>query len=302
MKNEFIKRMFILGIITLFTIPLFAQKPIGFEEMQCVFSHGEYPGFKLTIPEADYDVITKSWIKELEKGTKSKIAIEGSEYSIFGAQISEISENSLNIYSIIRSQDSTIVLETSIEEKPKEFISKARSEKEFDKVKDYLYQFGKKEYTAIADNQLKEQERKLKNLEKEMSSLENTKSRLEKDIVEEQNDILSNNDKIELLKNDASNINSQIGDEKEILLGLKDDEAKKEKEAQIKDLEKDKKKVLNEIESLQKKIVDCNSNIQTDELDIESNINAQKLKQAEVEKQKIVVEKATTKLNTIMSY
>ncbi len=283
-------------------MPLFAQKPIGFEEMQCVFSHGEHPGYRLTIPEADYDVITKSWIKRLEKGTKSKIVIEGSEYSIFGARISEISENPLNIYSAIRAQDSTIILETSIEVKPKEFISKANSEEEFNKVKDYLYQFGKDEYTEIADNQLKEQERKLNTLEKDLSSLENTKSRLEKDIVEEQNEILGCNDKIELLKSDASTLNNQIGDENEILLGLKDDEAKKTKEAHIKDLEKNKKKVINEIESLQKKIIDCKSDIHTAELDIESNINSQKVKQSEIGQQNIVVERATAKLNTIKSY
>jgi hypothetical protein len=302
MKTEFIKRMGFLGLGLFTALTAFSQKPIVVEEIQCNFSHGDYPGLSLIIPEAKYDDVAKEWTKRLEKGTKSGLTVENGEYSIFGAQIADISENPINVYSILRAQDSAVQMDVAIELKPKEYLSRSQSEREFALVKDYLYQFGKEEYTQVANNQLKEEEKKLKSLEKELESMQNDKTKLEKDIVEENNDIVSHEDKIEMMKTDASNLNDQIGQERKTLLGLKDEEAKKLKEDQIKDLEKEKKKVLKEVENFQKKIVDCKSNINTAELDIESNLNAQLTKTGEIDAQALIVQSAINKLNTIMSY
>jgi DNA repair exonuclease SbcCD ATPase subunit len=302
MKNKSVKRMNFFGIVLFISVPLFAQQPIDIQEIQCTFSHGEYPGISLTIPETSYDAISKSWVKIIEKGTKSAVAVVNGEYSIFGAQLPEISEDPVNVYSVIRSRDTAIVLEVSIELKPKEFLSRTQSEKEFAQVQDFLFQFGKDEYTIVATEQLKNEEKALKSLEKELSDLQNSKTKLEKEIVEEQNNILNYNDKIDLLKQDASFLNDQIGQENKTLLSLKDEEAKKEKESQIKNIEKEKKQILNEIEKLQKKTIDSNSNIQTAEMDIETNINDQVGKTGEIDQQKQVVEKATGKLNTIIAY
>ena len=305
MKPHAIPRMTLLGIsiCLIFPLsPLSAQKPLELEDIQCKFSHGDHPGLSLTIPETQYDDIAKAWTKKMEKGTKSDIAIENGEYSIFGAQLPEISENPVNVYSILRAKDSAIVLDVSIELKPKEFAAKSQSEKEYALFRDYLYQFGKEEYTSVADNQQKEEEKKLKMLEKELTSLNNAKTRLEKDIVSENANILEFEDKIALLKTDASNLNDQIGQEKTLLIGLKDEEAKKAKEEQIKDLEKDKKSILKDIENFQKRIVDSKSAIHKAELDIESNVNEQLAKTGEIDAQKVVVQAASTKLNTIMGY
>lgn len=302
MKKESIKRMYLFGIAVFFAVPLFAQQPIEVVEAECKFKHGNHPGLSLTIPEVKYDVIAKSWTKRLEKRTKSKIIVENGEYSIFGALMPEITENPLNVYSVLRSQDSAVVLEVSFELKPKEFLSKAQSEKEYALIKDHLYQYGKEEYTSVAEEQLKEEEKILKTMEKELNSLQDEKSKSEKNIVEENNKILNSTDQIDLLKKDASFLNDKLGEEKAALLKLDDEEMKKTKESQIKDLEKNKKKVLKNIEDLQKKNVDSNSAIHTAEMDIETNINNQLAKTDEIERQKLVVEKATNKLNTIMSY
>lgn len=302
MKKESVQRMFFAGIVLFLAFPLFAQKPIEVTEIQCKFSHGEYPGFSLTIPETNYEAIAKSWTKSLEKRTKSSIIVENGEYSIFGALMPEITEDPLNVYSILRSQDSAVVIDVSFELKPKEFLSRAQSEKEFALISDHLYQFGKEEYIKVAEDQLKDEEKILKTQEKELNSLQDEKSKLEKSIVEENNDILNNTDKIDLLTRDASFLNEKIGEEKAELLKLDDEEMQKTKESQIKELEKNKKKVLKDIEDLQKKNVDSKSDITTAEMDIETNVNNQLAKTDEIERQKLVVEKATIKLNTIMNY
>jgi len=291
------------GIAVLFlTINLAGQKPIILTDKQINFKHGEYPGFELTIPEVAYEDVSQAWIKKIEKGTKSKITIDGGEFTIFGAQIDEIWPNPINIYSILSSRDSAVILDVTVELKPKEFVSRSQSEQEFAKVKTYLFEFGKEHYANLAQEELKTEEKKLKDLEKDLESLQNDKTKMEKLIVEEKNRIAENNDKITGLKQDAQNLNDQIGKEKSILISLEDEEAKKAKETQIKNLEKEKEKALKEVENLQKKIVDSNATIDRTTLEIETNLRDQSAKVAEIDIQRQAVSKAENKLNTILNY
>lgn len=301
-KSDFFKTQIIGVIILLLVTSLYGQKPIEFEETQVTFKHGEYPGFRMVVPEVGYEAITKDWTKKIEKGTKSKIIIEDGEYSLFGAQIDEIYENPINIYSILSTQDSAVLIEVTVELKPKEFISREQSEKEYALARNFIFNFGKEEYASVAKEELKEEEKDLKDLERDLSSLQNAKTKLEKSIVEENSNILQYNDKIALLKQDAQNINDQLGKEKPILLSIKDEEAKKVKEAEIKNLEKDKDKALKDVANFQKKIVGSNSSIEHAKLDIETNLRDQSTKTAEIDEQKQVVTVAINKLNTILNY
>lgn len=291
------------GIAVLFlTMNLAGQQPIILTDKQINFKHGEYPGFELTIPEVAYEDISKAWIKKIEKGTKSEITIDAGEFTIFGAQIDEIYSDPINIYSILSSRDYAVLLEVTVELKPKEFVSRSQSEEEFTKVKTYLFEFGKEHYATLAKEELKTEEKKLKDLEKDLESLQNDKTKMEKLIVEEKTQINESNDKITGLRQDAQNMNNQIGLEKSILINLEDEEAKKEKETQIKNIEKEKEKALKEVENLQKKIVDSNATIDRTNLEIETNLRDQSVKVAEIDIQRQAVNKAENKLNTILNY
>jgi DNA repair exonuclease SbcCD ATPase subunit len=294
---------FLAGIAILFlAMNLAGQKPIIVADKQIKFSHGEYPGFELTIPEVAFEDVSKSWIKKIEKGTKSKVTTNNGEFTIFGAQIDEIYSDPINIYSSLSSRDSLVLLNVTIELKPKEFVSRSQSIKEFNKAKTYLFEFGKEHYAEVAKEQLKTEEKKLKDLEKDLGSLQNNKTKLEESIVGEEKQIQENNDEIPILKEKAQNLNTQIGSENSVLVSLKDEEAIKEKEKYIKDLEKEKEKSLKEVENLQKKIVASNDAINRAKLEIETNLSDQSAKQAEIDLQKQVVNKAENKLNTILNY
>ncbi len=284
------------------TMNLAGQQPIILADKQINFKHGEYPGLELTIPEVAYEDVSQAWIKKIEKGTKSKITIDAGEFTIFGAQIDEIYPDPINIYSLLGSHNSSVLLGVTIELKPKEFVSRSQSEEEFTKVKTYLFEFGKELYVNLAKDELKTEEKKLRDLEKDLESLQNDKTKMEKLIVEKKNQIIESNDKITGLKQDAQNLNNQIGQEKSILISLEDEEAKKEKEAQIKDIEKEKEKALKEIDNLQKNIVESNATIDRTNLEIETNLRDQSVKAAEVDLQKQAVSKAENKLNTILNY
>jgi hypothetical protein len=303
MKRNSILRSVITAILCILLIPLLdGQKPVIVNSESVTFSNGQYDGFTLVIPEVSYDEAAKAWIKVLEKGSKSKVVIENGEYSIQEAQISDIREQPLSVFSILSMKDSSILVKVAFEIDSNVFISRGQSEKEFAQATQFLFEFGKEQYTNLAEKELKAEEKTQNSLEKELESLQNAKTRLEKTIVDEEVNILGYNDKITLLKQDAQNLNNKIGVEKNTLMNLSDEEAIKAKESDIKDLEKSKDKVLKEIENLQKDIVESNAKIDRSKLDIESNIRDQSAKMAEIDKQKVNVSKAKNKLDAILNF
>ena len=303
MKRNSILRSVITAILCILLIPLLdGQKPVIVNSESVTFSNGQYDGFTLVIPEVSYDEAAKAWIKVLEKGSKSKVVIENGEYSIQEAQISDIREQPLSVFSILSMKDSSILVKVAFEIDSNVFISRGQSEKEFAQATQFLFEFGKEQYTNLAEKELKAEEKTQNSLEKDLRSLQNAKTRLKKTIVDEEVNILGYNDKITLLKQDAQNLNNKIGVEKNTLMNLSDEEAIKAKESDIKDLEKSKDKVLKEIENLQKDIVESNAKIDRSKLDIESNIRDQSAKMAEIDKQKVNVSKAKNKLDAILNF
>ncbi|MBN1952215.1 MAG: hypothetical protein JW801_13525 [Bacteroidales bacterium] len=281
---------------------LHAQKPIILTEETIDFGHGSYNGLSLTIPEVGYNTVEKAWTKLLEKGTKSKIQISEGEYSLFGAQLQEISSEPINVYSTMKSGDSCTLLNVTFELKPKEYLGKASSPSEYTQAKLMLFNFGKELYVELAKEEFKEEEKKLKQLERDLESLYNEKNKLEKSIVNDNSDITEYTDQIALLKQDAENLNTQLSKEKQLLLDLEDEQQRLAKEKEIETIDKNKEKALKEVDSLEKKILLRKSAIDRAKLDIESSKQAQASKLDYIEAQKLVTNQAEKKYNTILEY
>lgn len=288
--------------IALVTLGLYAQKPILLVEEEIEFRHGSHIGPSLTIPEVGYNTVEKDWTKLLEKGTKSKVQTEEGEHTIFGAQLDNISEEPINIYSVMTSADTSIILKVTFELKPKEYLSKETSPSEYTQAKLLLFNFGKGLYVDLAKEDFKAQERELRKLERELESLYNEKNKLERAIVNDEADIAEYTDKIAMLRQDAENLNNQLIRENELLLELEDNEQRVDKEKEIEKIEKEKEKALKTAESLEKKILLRQSSIERAKLDIETNIKEQASKIDAIEVQKPITNEAERKLNTIESY
>jgi hypothetical protein len=281
---------------------LLGQKPVVLIEKQVKFSHGEYTGLSLTIPEVKYNDVSKAWTKILEKGTKSKIQIENGELTIFGAKLSEVYPEPINLYCILSTIDSAVILEATYELKPKLYLSKDLTPAEYSKARDMMFNFGKDLYISLAEEELKREEKALKKAESDLNSLQNSKEKLEKSIVSDNTDIEQLTNKIALLRQDASNYNDQLVKEREALPEIVGEEAKASKEKEIANLEKSKEKALRDIEDSEKKILLRKSDIERSKLDIESNLQNQQLKLADVDRQKQITLHAENKLKTIMGY
>ena len=278
-----------------------AQQPIIVVEDTLEIGKFRMPGLSVTIPETDYDKAVKTWVKDLESGTKSKVMTERDEMSIFGARLKKISPNPVNIYSKFVKLDSMLKLYVSIETKKDEYIEKANNA-EFIKVHDYIKEFAKNQYTDVAKAQADAEEKKLKDLQKELSSLENEKSKMLKTIQTDNASILSEKDNITRQNLELNSVDVSLKEQSSMLAGMEDGPAQKEKANQVKELEKRKKKALNEIDSSEKKIKKSNEAIEKANKAIPENDLMQQNLRDQIILQEGVYQKYTNKLNTIKSY
>jgi len=255
----------IYALILSIIIPLIgidAQKPIKVTPDSIAFGKSKYPGIIVTIPETNMETVQKDWIKSLQSGTKSKVVNENEELTILGANIKEISKSPINVYSKITNQDSLVQLSAIIEFKKDVYAESGSGELEFNAAKNYLKEFAKGEYVAVAKDQLQVEEKKLKDLDNELSSLKNDKSKEEKSIESNKKNIQSEKDNISAQNTELAKLEAELINQNAQFDAMEEGVARDEKQKFIKDLEKQKNKIAKDIESSEKKIKKAESEIE----------------------------------------
>ena len=295
-------KTFIPSFILFFVLSItgFAQKAITFVEGPIVFRHGNTPGITVSIPEVSFKKVQDSWIKTLEKGTKSKVMNEDNEISIFGAMLKNISPAPVNVYSFVRDNDSAILVAATVELKKDVYVTLENNPEEYAKVKGFLLEFAKGHYLELAEEQLAAEEKKLSKLEGDLKDLDNDKVKLEKMIQSNTNTIASTNDELTILRNSLKSLNDEMLAQTNAYNALEEGTAKDEKKKYIDDLEKRIKKDNKDIESGEKKIINLQSEIDKgrDE-SLPEVIRSQEQTRIAIDQQKEVVNAATAKCNTI---
>jgi hypothetical protein len=283
-----------------------AQKPIVVSDDSLRFGKSTMPAITVTIPEVKYETALKSWTRELQSGTKSKIVTENNNMSIFGAKIKDISATPLNVYSRLSNLDTVMRLTVAFELKKDEYVSKSNSEEELNKAKKYLKEFAKGEYLDVAKDQEDAEDKKLRDLQKDLSSLEREKTRLQKDIESANSTIFDENQNITVQKNELDAVSAEIVEQNKQLSAPEaadaTDAVKKEKAAALKDLEKRKKKALNSIESSQAKISKANNEIDKANAEIPKNERQQYQINDKIDAQQAVYQRYADKTKRIKSY
>jgi len=292
--------LLLLGLIPFFGIN--AQKPVIVSEDSLKIGSSLIPGLSVTIPEADYDKTLKAWIRDLQAGTKSKVKNENGEIQILGAKIRSISKDAISIYSKLERLDSILILYASFEISKDQYVTSTTVEPDFSKVQNFMKDFAKNQYIEVAKAQADAEEKKLKDLQRELSSLENEKSRMQKGIQNDNSSIASERENIAIQTNEMNTVSAAIVEETGLLASMEEGPAKKEKEAQIKELEKRKKKAQNSIESSEKKISKADSDIDKATGDIPRNERIQDKVKEQIIAQEAVYQKYADKLKKIRSY
>jgi peptidoglycan hydrolase CwlO-like protein len=295
------KRLYYFSFMLLISLSAVkAQKPITLADDSVKFGNRYFPGFWLSIPETKPSAVKTSWIKAIEKGTKTKVKVDKNEMTLFGAIITDIYDGSMNIISKTVDYDSLTKLFVSAETTRDNFIG--RSSSEFDKLSKYLKKFGKEQYVKVAKDQLSAEEGKLRDLEKDLKSARKSNERFEKGIQSSKVRISEQNDKIKNINKELEILEIRIGNSSTILSTLEEGNDKKAKQSELKDLQKKKKSLLKDINSAENSISKANTSIHDNKKDIELNDDKQKELGEKIIQQKHIIDKFEKKLKTIESY
>jgi len=295
-----ISTLVLLVIISCFGLN--AQKPIVISEDSLKVGKTNMPGFRVIIPEVNYEQTLKAWTRNLESGTKSKVITEGGIMSIFGSKIKDISANPVNVYCKLVKIDSAVQLNASFELKKDEYIDRTGTPAEYSKADNYLKQFAKDQYINLVKDQADAEDKKLRDIEKELSSLEKEKNRMQKSITSNNTTIANEKENITVQNNDLTTVSAAIIEHNRQLDTMATGPAKEEKLKYLKELDKRKKKAQSSIESSQNKINRTTSDTEKINGEIPKNEQAQQQVNQRIQAQQAVVQKYADKLKKIKSY
>lgn len=272
-----------------------AQNPIVVSEDEFNFGNGTVPGYSVVVPEVKYDDTRKEWIKYLESGTRSKVVVKDDNLSIFGAKVKPVSQNPVNVYSIVTDETGGVRIRTAMELEPGKYAAST----EYANARKYLFDFAKDRYMSLVNAQLNEEEKKLRSLKNDLKSLENDKAKMEKSITSSEETIEVESNNLETLRNSLASLTPsryQGGDSAAVTgMGSASPD-------QVKDLEKERKKLNRDIKSAEDKIEKAKRDISENRRALPGNASDQEVAKRKVEDQEKVVELHTKKLETIKSY
>jgi chromosome segregation ATPase len=291
----------LLVLILVSCIGTKAQKPILVSEDSINIGKNRLPALTVNIPEANYEKTLKSWTKELQSGTKSRLVTENSEMTIFGAKIKEVSPNPINVYSKLVNLDSMLKLTVVFELKKDQYIERATGESDLTKAKNYLKEFARNQYIDLVKGQIDAEDKKLRDIQRELSSLEKDKSSLQKSIQSNNKDIASEKNNILVLNNELATVSAELVEQNIQLSSISEGPVQKEKSDYIKGLEKRKKEALKSIEKSQNKIDKANNEIDKANLEISRNERMQTEVMDKIAKQEAVYQQFVDKLKKIKS-
>lgn len=299
MKNS---TLIILLAILMATNALYAQRPIKVLEDSIPIGNYLYPGFNVTIPEANFDNTLKNWVKLQETGTKSKVQTENGEMTIFGAIIKQVSPAPINIYSRLLNEDTLSRLLVTIELKKDLYIEPASGDIQLTAARDYLKDFAKSQYMDVIKEQLAAEEKILRDMNKELGGLENSKSRTQKTARNKRNVVNDEQDKLLVKHNELSMLSNEIIYKNNEMIAMPVGAGRDAMSAQIKELEKRRKKLQREISKGESKINKARSDINQADNSIPRNEQEQGNVRARIDAQQLVVQSYIDKLNTVKLY
>jgi len=297
------RQILIACLVLLVTVPaLNAQKPIKILEDSIPIGQYLYPGFDVTIPEADYDLTLKNWVKLQETGTKSKVLTESGEMTIFGAYIKEVSPTPVNIYSRLMNEDTLSRLLACIELKKDQYVDASSGDIQLTAARNFLKEFAKSQYIEFIKGELSEEEKKLRDLNKDLGSLENSKARSQRTAKNKRNAVNDEQEKLQVRHNELSALSNEIISKNNEMMDMPVGAGRDAMSSQIKELEKRRKKLQKEISKSENKIQKARSDINQADRSIPRNENEQAVMKSKIDAQQAVVQSYIDKLNNVRLY
>lgn len=287
-------------VLSLFTLALFAQKPVEVEDIKKNMSDGEHVGMSVLIHDATQEMVKKPWEDAIRGKSKSKAQTVGEEIQIIGTIIPLISNDSMNIYSLFTPSKDGIKLDVWFELKEHGYIDVSK-EKFYLPAKKFLFDFAVKQYKEVVKQEIEVAEDELDDLDKDYKKLAKDHDKLLATVSDSKVKIENTKNEISTNESDQERQRSLIqAQKKKVYEAAKlSDDAKKQEEKNLKSLEKDLDKMVKENEKLHDKIVDYEADIREAEREIKENETSRELKTDEIEAHKKLIAKLKDKLEKV---
>ena len=284
----------LLIIALLATITVTAQEKIAVKMVNEPMSLGTNPGYSVFIPQAELQTVKKNWVKYLESGTKSKVGLSGNEYIIKSVVKKKILTDTLNIYSLLHSEESGTTVLSFFEVNtlffgPSATIEGVNNLQAENAIREYLRNFAIDQYKLAVKQTLDLAEDTLKMLEKELKNMEKDEASFDKKILGIENKIID-------LKSENNNLDirikshhEQIPEKRAMGEGITDNDALKLHNKELKGLEKELTKMEKELNKNEKSIGSFESDIEDYQSEIAYSQKRQTAKKQEITDQETVV-------------
>jgi DNA repair exonuclease SbcCD ATPase subunit len=304
--QKFLRFGICFAFFILFTgIASMAQEKIEVTNTQALMSKGPQTCYVVTVPQADLDIIQKNWIKKLQEGVKNKVKTVNQELVLGQVVKSEISTDTMNIYSlIIQREENRVIMNVFFEIGgvffgPKEDKKDLVSDKTDNNIKNYLRAFAVDQYKLAVSNELEGEQKKLETMEDDLKKLEKNEESMTKDISSLENEIDKTEREIKDIEVNIDLKNKEILANNTSMLTITGEADKKAAQEKQKGLEKEKNKLEKSRSNAKDDISSYKSKIEKNEKNIEDGKKLQEDKQEEITQQTEVVKAVQAKLEGI---
>lgn len=281
-----------------------SQDTIAVKTEKALMSKGMQTCYFVEIPQADLKTVQQNWIKKIQENNKVKVQESGQELILSGVVKSEITNDSLNIYSLLIQEENRIILHVFIENDtvfftPSEDRADLSSAKIDSSIKNYLRSFAVDQYRIAVEDELEMQEKTLKTMQNDLEKMVKEEENLKKDISSYENDIDEKEREITELENSITLKNQEIATHQASMQTIALESDKKAALDKQKQLEKEKKDLEKERSKAKNNISDYKAGIEKNNKAIEQSKEDQSAKQQEITNQTTVVNQVQTKLDGI---
>lgn len=293
------KKLILLTLTLIFTgFTSFAQIELEnysfnpeIKEASRLMSKGETNSYSIIIDGLSRKEIEKSWGKFMKNcDSKCKWDKNTKEFFADDAKIENISDNTIDVYSQLIESNNRVEMIVWMDLGGGFLSSTVHSEKS-KAGEEFIMKFAFDMEKKRVDNFRKKEEDKLEGMQKDMKNLKKDKIKLEDKIVDFQRKIEEANQEITTNVNKQPHVEKEISTQKAYVGQVEGDDARKNEEKKLKnlegnlkDLKKDKKKQEKNIEGYYKKI-------EKSKQKIAENVENQDLKQKEIKAQGDYIEK-----------
>lgn len=262
---------------------------------------GTQPAFIFNLPGAKLKEVENLWGKYVSRGTKEKIQNNKGEWTMIGAVERNISASPFFVYATMLETTQGVRMTTFFSQQDVFWAPGTATDEIILAIKKYLNDFANLVKIEQVKIELNNEHKSLKDLENNFKSLQKEFDKSEKKASESKRKIEKNEAEIRRIDSEIELKNTQIAQQKDVILKLTNALGDEKKIAQktLKGLEKDKSNLYKQKEKMAQEIDKCKAEIRREER-FQDKMNGQKkAAEAEIEKQEVKIKSLQDKLNSI---